>query len=97
MNGTMLYINVRPCQLSCCKHLNLTVLWTAAEISHLKGCRLTVKFCIETDSTTYTIGLLHVASVINAVPVRNTGHYAGTHHITRPFAAEQATSLLHNH
>ena len=86
----MLSINVSPCQLkgktmSCSKHLNFT------------GCRLTVKFCIETDSATYTVGLLYVASVINAVPVHNTGHYTGMHYIIRPFAAEQVTSLLHNH
>jgi hypothetical protein len=61
-------INVCPCHLkgktlSCSKHLNLTLLWTRAEILHSKCCRLTVKFCIETNST-YTVGLLYVACVM---------------------------------
>jgi hypothetical protein len=45
--------------------------------------------------------LLHSLTVISgkctAVPALNTNHYKGIHYIIRPFAAEQATSLPHNH
>jgi hypothetical protein len=45
----------------------------------------------------FTFSQTVICGKCNAVPVLNTGHYTGMHYIIRPFAVEQATSLLHNH